>query len=72
MVLAYWNIGKEIVEEEQNGKGRADYGKQLMKGLSLRLTRDLGKVFSLSNLFNMRKFYQSYPIFQTVSGKLEI
>jgi predicted nuclease of restriction endonuclease-like (RecB) superfamily len=41
-----------------------------MKDLSLRLTRDLGKGFFLSNLFNMRKFYQSYPIFQTVSGKL--
>ncbi len=70
MVLAYWNVGKEIVEEEQNGEKRADYGKQLMKELSLRLTRDLGKGFSLSNLFNMRKFYQCYPIFQTVSGKL--
>jgi len=70
MVLAYWNVGREIIEEEQNGNQRAEYGKQLMKELSIRLTRDLGKGFSLSNLFNMRKFYQCYPIFQTVSGKL--
>jgi len=70
MVQAYWNVGREIVEEEQNGRKRAEYGKQLMKELSSRLTRDLGKGFSLSNLFNMRRFYQCYPIFQTVSGKL--
>ena len=70
MVQAYWNIGREIVEEEQNGNIKAEYGKQLMKALSKRLTQERGKGFSLSNLFNMRRFYQVYPIFQTVSGKL--
>lgn len=70
MVQAYWNVGREIVEEEQKGGNRAEYGKQLMEELSKRLTKDVGKGFSLSNLFNMRKFYQCYPIFQTVSGKL--
>ncbi len=43
MVEAYWNIGKQIVEEEQNGKNRAEYGSQLIKELSLRLTKDFGK-----------------------------
>jgi len=43
MVEAYWNIGKQIVEEEQNGKDRAEYGSQLIKELSLRLTKDFGK-----------------------------
>ena len=70
MVQAYWNIGREIVEEEQKGSGRADYGKQLMQELSQRLIKEKGRGFSLSNLFNMRRFYQVYPIFQTVSGKL--
>lgn len=70
MVKAYWNIGKLIVEEEQKGTGRAEYGKELMVILSKKLTKELGRGFSKSNLFNMRRLYISYPIFQTVSGKL--
>jgi len=70
MLEAYWNVGKLIVEKEQEGKERAGYGKQLMLGLSRKLTKEMGRGFSLSNLFNMRNLYLGYPIFQTVSGKL--
>lgn len=70
IVKTYWEIGRAIVENEQDGNVRAEYGKQVLLGLSKRLSKELGKGFSLSNLFNMRRFYISYPIFQTVSGKL--
>lgn len=70
MVLAYWNVGRIIIENEQNGNIKAEYGKQLMKELSKELRKILGSGFSISNLFNMRRFYLKYPKFQTVSGKL--
>ena len=57
MVQAYWNIGKEIIEEEQKGKSRAEYGTSLLKGLSERLFKEYGKGFDESNLRNIRKFY---------------
>ena len=57
MVYTYYEIGRMIVEEEQNGNDRAEYGKQLLKGLSKRLTQEFGKGFSIDNLENMRKFY---------------
>ena len=56
MVLAYWNIGRLIVEE-QGGKERAEYGEQLIKKLSKELTKDFGKGFTATNLKTMRKFY---------------
>jgi predicted nuclease of restriction endonuclease-like (RecB) superfamily len=61
MVVAYWHIGREIVEEEQRGKPRADYGEAILKKLSDRLTADFGKGFDESNLRNIRSFYLSYP-----------
>jgi len=70
MVKAYWSIGKLIVEEEQNGEDRAEYGKKIMGLLSKKLTKELGRGFSKSNLFNMRRLNLTYPIFQTLSGKL--
>jgi predicted nuclease of restriction endonuclease-like (RecB) superfamily len=70
LLLAYWNIGKIIIEYEQAGSGKAEYGKQLMKTLSKELTRELGKGFSRSNLQNMRLLYLNYPICQSLSGKL--
>jgi hypothetical protein len=70
LVETYWNIGKYIVEFEQDGNTRAKYGEQLLVNLSKDLTVQLGKGFSRSNLFNMRLFYMRFPIFQTVSGKL--
>ena len=70
MVLAYRNIGKAIVEDEQEGKERADYGKKLIEKLSLKLTEDLGKGFSRQNLQNMKQFYKCFKNCQTLSGKL--
>ncbi len=70
MLYAYWNIGRIIVENEQKGNIKAEYGKQIMKELSKELRKILGSGFSVSNLFNMRKLYITYPKFQTVSGKL--
>ena len=70
LVETYWNIGKYIVDFEQEGNIRAKYGEQLLVNLSKDLSVRLGKGFSRSNLFNMRLFYMRFPIFQTVSGKL--
>lgn len=70
LIQTYWEIGRIIVEEEQGNSDRAEYGKQLVTDLSKRLTKEYGKGFSKSNLFNMRNFYLSFPIFQTLSGKL--
>lgn len=60
MVLTYFEIGRMIVEEEQNGKERADYGSQLLAELSQNLTKEFGKGFSVTNLKQMRQFYTIY------------
>ncbi len=66
MVEAYWLVGKRIVEEEQNGKERADYGSQLLKALSQELTKEFGKGFSVGSLYYYRQFYTTFPdIFAT-------
>ena len=70
LIQTYWEIGRIIVEDEQGNSDRAKYGKQLVTDLSKRLTKEYGKGFSRSNLQNMRNFYLSYPICQTLSGKL--
>lgn len=70
LLKAYWNIGRIIVEYEQNNRERAAYGKQTIKELSKSLTKEFGKGFSRSNLQNMRAFYLAYPICQSVTGKL--
>jgi len=73
LVVTYWLVGWRIVEFEQKGEERAEYGEQLLLKLSEDLTSRFGKGFSKSNLFMMRLFYQTYPenrIFQTVSGIL--
>jgi len=57
MVQAYWHVGRLIVEEEQNGKERANYGESLIEELSKRLTTDYGKGFNRTNLRYMRQFY---------------
>ncbi|WP_353136187.1 PDDEXK nuclease domain-containing protein [Pseudopedobacter sp.] len=72
MVLTYFEIGRMIVEEEQNGKERADYGKQLLKNLSKHLTAEFGKGFSQRNLEQMRQFYLVYSKAQTLSAELPI
>jgi len=60
MVKAYWNIGKAIVEEEQNGKERAEYGQELIKQLAEKLTTRHGKSFSERNLWYIKQFYQKW------------
>lgn len=70
LVITNWHIGEYIVEFEQNGKARASYGEGLLRSLSKRLTLQLGKGYSRSNLQNMRRLYLYYPKCQTVSGKL--
>jgi predicted nuclease of restriction endonuclease-like (RecB) superfamily len=60
MVQAYWEIGRTIVEKEQEGGSRADYGSRLLISLSDRLTADYGRGFDESNLRNMRMFYLRY------------
>ncbi len=61
MVEAYWQIGKQIVEQEQQGQERAGYGEYLIKGLSKVLSADFGKGFSYANLWNFRQFYLAFP-----------
>ena len=61
MILTYWNVGKRIVEEEQHGEYRAEYGKKLLSYLSDNLIEEFGKGFSERNLRNFRKFYLQFP-----------
>ena len=70
MLHAYWEIGKYIIEYEQGGKLKAEYGKALLVNLSKDLSIRYGRGFSRSNLQYMRLLYQYYPICQTLSGKL--
>lgn len=72
MAKTYFLIGKRIVEEEQNGEKRAEYGKKLIKELSKKLTKEFGKGFSERNLEQMRKFYLAYSIPQTLSAEFRL
>jgi predicted nuclease of restriction endonuclease-like (RecB) superfamily len=70
LVETYWGVGKRIVEYEQEGKKRADYGEIILKKLARDLSFKYGKGFSRSNLQYMRLLYVNYPKCQTLSGKL--
>ncbi len=70
MVKAYWKIGRVIVEEEQKGEKRAEYGKALINELSSRLTQDYGKGFTERNLRNMRAFYDIFPKWHALRAEL--
>jgi len=70
MVIAYWNIGRTIVEEEQKGISRADYGKLLIETISNRLTSEFGKGFDKTNIWNMVRFYRTFPILDAVRREL--
>jgi predicted nuclease of restriction endonuclease-like (RecB) superfamily len=70
LLLTYWQIGKLIVEDEQKGKERAEYGKYTLKNLSKKLTLEFGKGFDESNLRNMRTFYHSFPICDALRHEL--
>lgn len=72
MTITYFEIGRIIVEEEQNGKDRAEYGKQLLKGLSEQLTKEFGKGFSIRNLEQIRQFYITFSKSETLSRILQI
>jgi len=63
-------FGQKIVEEEQKGEDKPEYGSFLIKELSSKLTAEFGKGFSKRNLHNMVKFYLSFPIVQTLSAQL--
>ena len=71
LLLTYWNIGERIIEVEQDGKQRADYGKQLIKVLSDVLTKEFGKGFSERNLADFRKFYHFFPDEQILQTRLQ-
>jgi predicted nuclease of restriction endonuclease-like (RecB) superfamily len=70
LLETYWQIGKLIVEEEQNGKSKAEYGKATLKNLARELTLEFGKGFDESNLRNMRSFYKAFPIRDTLRHEL--
>ncbi len=70
MVQTYWQIGHLIVEHEQQGEGRAGYGKQQLEVLALHLTAEFGRGFDARNLRNMRAFYLTFPIWNAVRTEL--
>jgi len=70
MVQAYWLIGKRIVMQEQSGKDRAEYGKQIIENLSSVLTKEFGKGFGKTNLKYFRQFYTMFPIGHALRGEL--
>ena len=70
LVHTYWEIGRYIVEFEQKGENKADYGSQLLDKLSKDLTHRHGKGFSRSNIFQIRLFYIKFQKIQTLSGQL--
>ncbi len=70
MVRAYWDIGREIVEDEQKGEKRAEYGKAIIEGLASALSSKHGKGFDRSNLWNMRSFYLAFPILDALRREL--
>ncbi len=71
MVQAYWLIGRRIVEEEQGGEERAEYGKRLIETLSKELTTEFGKGFDARELRKIRQFYLIFPIRDAVSPESE-
>jgi len=72
IVDTYFEIGRLIVEEEQNGKTKAEYGQNLIQELSQKLTTEFGKGFSTTNLKQMRTFYLTYSKGQTVSDEFRL
>lgn len=70
IVQCYWHIGRLIVEHEQKGQARAEYGKQQLQYLSEQLRSRYGRGFDVGNLRNMRQFYQTFPIHDAVRSEL--
>lgn len=72
MTATYWEIGRRIVESEMHGENRADYGEKLVEQLAIDLSRRFGRGFGKANLWQMRRFYRTWPekgILQTSSGE---
>ena len=72
MTATYWEIGRRIIEIEQGGKERAEYGKELLKRLGKDLTEKFGRGFSRRNLQQMRLFYLGWQKWQTLSANLKL
>ena len=70
MLRAYWNVGREIVVEEQKGQDRAEYGSALLEELAKRLTELYGRSFSSRHLRYMRQFYREFPKWNAVRSEL--
>jgi predicted nuclease of restriction endonuclease-like (RecB) superfamily len=70
LLKMYWEIGRIIVEEQQEGKFKAAYGKKVLQDLSVQLTLAFGKGFDYTNLTNMRRFYQAFPILDALRQEL--
>ncbi|MEO6832305.1 MAG: DUF1016 N-terminal domain-containing protein [Chitinophagaceae bacterium] len=70
LIITYWRIGKEIADTEQKNNINTQTSRQIILNLSKLLTTEIGKGFSRSNLFNMRKLYTEYPDVQSVIGHL--
>ncbi|OMP77414.1 DUF1016 N-terminal domain-containing protein [[Flexibacter] sp. ATCC 35208] len=70
LLKTYWEIAKLIIEDEQDGKNRAAYGKAVLKNLVTKLTLEFGKGFDESNLRNMRNFFLAFSIWDTVRPEL--
>ena len=70
LVKTYWEIGKQIIVYEQEGKEKAEYGSSLLNNLSKDLKLRYGKGFNIRNIYLMRKFYSSFENLQTVSAEL--
>ena len=71
ILIQNWEIGRLIVEDEQGGEAKAEYGKYIIKKLSEKLTKEFGTSYSKRNLFFMRNFYLAFPIVNAVRSQLE-
>ena len=71
MIMTYRTIGKRIVEEEQSGAERAEYGKRLIQVLSAALTKEFGNSYSSRNLHYYRKFYQYFPDSEILNTRVQ-
>lgn len=70
MVTSYWSIGQVIVEEEQNGNERAEYGKAVLEGLSKKLTAEFGQGYDVRELRKIRQFYLEFKNCDTLRHEL--
>ena len=70
MVTSYWSIGQVIVEEEQNGNERAEYGKAVLEGLSKKLTAEFGQGYDVRELRKIRQFYLEFKNWDTLRHEL--